>query len=453
MKNIGCNTIQSIKNVVGYQVVFATLMILFMFNGLMSAQSDRTEFVSFQNFMTRTASAEAGQFINKPGNRVHNIAAFEEMREHILGMYQGVEVSHSFVVGSEYYDCVPIEQQPAVRKFGLKQIATPPPASLLDESSNSSNSNIKTAFLLDPEKDFDAFGNSVHCENQTVPMQRVTLETTSRFETLQQFFQKSPNEAGPGQDEKLDPKTPGGDAHKYSYTYQNVNNFGGNSNLNVWAPYVNTAEGEVFSLSQEWYVGGSGAGLQTEEVGWVVYPGMFGDENPHFFIFSTPDNYKSGCWNNSCGDFVQVADSGLLGATLSPVSTTAGPQYEISARYYLFQHNWWLQEQGTWIGYYPGSMYGSGQNSKHAQAIEFGTEGVGSNIWPPEGSGAWPSKGFGYAAYQRNLYYTNTSNDGIWDSLIPVIPSPKCYSIAGPYSGSGAWTVYFYEGGPGGKGC
>jgi hypothetical protein len=434
---------QTMKNVFGYQVAFATLLTLFMLNGLVSAESGPKQFVPFRSFMDQTLTADSADYVAEPGNNVKDGAAFEEMRQHILNLYQGVDVYHSFVLGSSYYDCVRIDQQPAFRKYGLKQTATPPPQSLLrGKATNDTQRNAQNPF--------DEFGNYEYCENNTFPMQRITLDTMTRFENVEQFEQKSPNEHVPQQDGSEGSM---GDAHKYSYMQQNVNNLGGNSNLNVWAPYVNTSEGEVFSLSQEWYVGGSGSGTQTEEVGWVVYPGMFGDENPHFFIFSTPNDYNSGCWNNSCGDFVQVADSGLLGAPLSPVSTFGGTQYEFSAQYLLYKGNWWMEYQGTWVGYYPGSMYGNGQNSKYAQVIEFGTEGVGSDIWPPEGSGDWPSKGFGYAAYQRNLLYYNLSGDGVWDSLTKEIPSPKCYSIAGPFSSSGAWTVYFYEGGPGGKGC
>ena len=453
MKNqMFCKTTQSfqtVKNAFG-QFAFVTLLTLFMFNGLMSAEAAPTQFVPFSTFIDQTMAATPGDFQSRPDSRVKDAAAFEAMRQHILNMYQGAEVNHSFVLDSSHYDCVPIGQQPAVRRYGLSKIATPPLQSILEQTADPAE--VVKPVSQGTENGFDAFGNSVQCEQNTVPMRRITLDTTTRFETLQQFFQKGPNEQAPSQTNNH-PGAPGGAQHKYSFTYQNANNFGGNSNLNVWNPYVNTSKGEVFSLSQEWYVGGSGSGTQTEEVGWVVYPGMFNDENPHFFIFSTPDDYNSGCWNNSCGDFVQVADSGLLGATLSPVSTFGGTQYEISARYYFYQGNWWLAEQGTWVGYYPGSLYGNGQNSKYAQTIEFGTEGVGTTVWPPEGSGDWPSKGFGYAAYQRNLYYTNTSDNGIWDSLTKDIPSPKCYSITGPFSGSGAWTVYFYEGGPGGKGC
>jgi hypothetical protein len=436
------NAKQTIEKAIGYRIVFATLLALFMLNGLVSAQSAPVDFVPFRNFIDQTATASAGDYLNRPGSRVKDAAAFEQMRQHILNLYQGIEVQHSFILDSSHYDCVSINQQPAVRKYGLKNIATPPPLSMIKGQSTED-------LQRDPQNPFDQFGNSVYCEAGTIPMRRVTLDNMIHFQTLRQFTEKSAGERDPRQQTKLNP----GDAHKYSVVYQDVNNLGGNSNLNLWEPSVNTSKGEVFSLSQEWYVGGSGAGLQTEEVGWVVYPGMFGDEKPHFFIFSTPDDYAEGCWDNTCGDFVQTADSGLLGAAIGPVSTFGGTQYVIDAQYYFYKGNWWLAFQGTWIGYYPGSMYGSGQNSKYAQEIEFGTEGVGSTVWPPEGSGDWPGTGFGYAAFQNDLWYYNLSGDKVWDSLTPYIPSPKCYSIAGPYSSTGNWTVYFYEGGPGGTGC
>jgi hypothetical protein len=454
MKNrMFCETIQRVqeklKNAIGSKIALSTTLALFMLNGLVSAQSVPAEFVPFRNFIDQTITANASDYLGQPSSKVKDDAAFEEMRQHILNTYRDVDVSHSFVVDSAYYDCVPTMQQPAVRKYGISKIATPP-QSTLNNSTDDEAGTIGHATLLDSEKPFDAFGNSTHCEDGTIPMRRITLETMSHFQNLQQFFQKSSKEQVPGQKGKLGP----GAAHKYSYTIQDVNNLGGNSNLNVWDPYVNTSAGEIFSLSQEWYVGGSGAGTQTEEVGWVVYPAMFNDENSHFFIYSTPDGYATGCWNNSCGDFVQVADKGLLGAHFNPTSSTFdGSQWEFSAEYYLFEGNWWLAYEGTWVGYYPGSMYHGGQNTKYAQLIEFGTEGVGSTVWPPEGSGLWAGDGYSWAAYQRNLWHFNTSAVGVWDTLTPDIPSPNCYSIAGPYYGSGGWNDYFFEGGPGGSGC
>jgi neprosin-like protein len=413
------------------------------------------QFVSFSNFLESTREASASTLLMRPDSKVIDASALEEMRQSILKRYEGVEVTHSFVVDGMYYDCVPIDQQPAVRNFGLKGTAAPPPQNLLPNNAEAKGKNIQSATQFDPEKPFDSFGNSVGCEAKTVPLLRTTLETLRHFRTLQQFYQKLPGGSiHAAQSGAVIP--PAVASHKYSYTIQYVNNLGGNSNLNIWSPYVTTSSAEVFSLSQVWYIGGSGSGLQTEETGWVVYPGMFGgSEKPHFFIYSTAGNYApgTGCWDNTCGDFVQVAGSGLLGATFTHSSSYGGTQYEFRARYYLYQGNWWLGYQGTWIGYYPGSKYHNGQNTRYAQILEFGSESVGTTIWPPEGSGHWSSTGFAHAAFQRNLYYTATSGTSYWVSLRAVDPSPACYSISGPYSSSGLWTRYFYEGGPGGKSC
>lgn len=443
---------------------FAGGLVLAASAAQLPVQPEKAQFVPFTNFVGNTQAASFNEFHLRADSKVRDEAAFEEMRQSVLERYKGVEIKHSFVLGLQHYDCVPINQQPAVRNFHLSSIAPAPPQTLAARPVVEEGT-VKPA-LLKPENPVDEFGNSVQCEANTVPLLRTTLETMSRFPTLKDFYRKTPSPAvekaqaelssdrGIGSsNEFVDPSVI---SHKYSYTYQWVNNHGGNSNINIWDPYVNTWLGEIFSLSQEWYVGGSGAGTQTEEVGWVVYPAMFGDERVHFFIFSTPNNYASGCWNNTCGDFVQVADAGLLGNYFNTVSAQGGTQYEFSATYYLYQGNWWLSFQGTWVGYYPGSMYGGGQNTKYAQLIEFGSEGVGSTVWPPEGSGQWASTGWTHAAYQRNLYYIapTTAYASYWDSLTPAIPSPACYSIAGPYSSSSSgWQRYFYEGGPGGWGC
>ncbi|PYV38521.1 MAG: hypothetical protein DMG06_25510 [Acidobacteria bacterium] len=143
-----------------------------------------------------------------------------------------------------------------------------------------------------------------------------------------------------------------------------------------------------------------------------------------------------------------------MGGPLTP-STIGGTQYELNAQYYLYQGNWWLAINGTWIGYYPGSFYRGGQNSKFAQLIQFGTESLATYpLWPAEGSGIWSNAKYGYAAYQRDLWYYNTSGTKVWNSLTARQDSPSCYTISGPYSSSSSgWARYFYVGGPGGQGC
>ena len=93
--------------------------------------------------------------------------------------------------------------------------------------------------------------------------------------------------------------------------------------------------------------------------------------------------------------------------------------------------------------------------SKYAQTIMYGSESASTTtVYPPEGSGDWPSLGFGKAAYQRNVFYYNLSGSAIWSTLTAEQPSRACYTTSVPlFSSSPGWGVYFFEGGPGGSGC
>jgi hypothetical protein len=426
---------------------------------LAQAQSREKHFVPFNDFLDNTRAADSIE-LTRSGSRVKDAAAFEEMRQHIVTMYRDVEVTHSFVSGSNHFDCIPVDQQPTVKALGLKTIAPTPPDSLLTKPSGADDEprfRASPATQLSAEKETDEFGNRIGCELNAIPMRRITLEDMTHFRTLREFFQKGPGQAGrPRSSEPKDISAEvDGAAHKYSIVFQQVDNLGGNSNLNLWSPYVNTSWGEGFSLSQAWYVGGNGASEQTAEVGWQNYPDMYGSENSRLFIYWTADGYNTtGCYNLDCPAFVQVTNSSFLGGAFTHYSTYDGPQYEFSARYYLYRGNWWLAIQGRWIGYYPGQIYRGGQLAYYAQFMEFGTEGTGTTLWPPEGSGEWAASGWEIAAYQRHLFYNTLSGTAVWDSLTAFQPSPGCYNVLGPFFGNfSGWGTYFFEGGPGGAGC
>jgi len=411
------------------------------------AQPSRHEFVRFDSFMERTRAA-----------RLEN-PAHEEMRQHILNTYREVPVTHSFLWGSSHFDCIPVMQQPAAKETGLNNIAAQPPDSVLASPAGEHAGARRGGLLkkLSRGRSADEFGNSLACEEGTVPMRRLTLDEMTRFHSLREYFQKGPNGAGqPAEEGSDEPAATASEAHKYSYMTQTVDNLGGSSTLNIWRPYVDTSKGEVFSLSQEWYVGGTGTSTQTAEVGWQNFPGHYGDQNSRLFIYWTMDGYKtSGCYNMECNMFYQTSSEMPLGADFGDAySTVGGDQYEFSAEFYLYEGNWWLNVDGTWIGYYPGSIYKGGQLTKHAQKIQFGSESVGTTMYPPEGSGHFSKDGYGQAAYQRNLFYFPTNGDAAWDKLTPQNPSPGCYTVSGQNtSTTSGWSVYFLEGGPGGSGC
>jgi len=243
----------------------------------------------------------------------------------------------------------------------------------------------------------------------------------------------------------------GGD-HHWAWAEQQVDNHGGDSRLNLWKP---DSDPGVFSLSQHWYVAGDGNEKQTVEGGWQVYPGKYNTQNPVLFIYRTPDNYSSGCYNLDCAGFVQINNSWVLGGSLTPQSTDGGTQYIIRMQWQLVDKNWWLFVQGSGdyiaVGYYPESVFSSGPITDHAEYVKYGGETVenGSGLAGEMGSGNFASTGWSHAAYQRTVYYINTSQVSQWTNMTAHQPSASCYTIDLNNSTGGSWVNRLYFGGPG----
>jgi hypothetical protein len=415
---------------------------------------------SLRSFLAALEPAEHQEFAVRPASRVANEDAFADMKSHILGLYENVEAAHSFVDETgAVFDCIPIEQQPALRgsSEGVPKAPDLPPIEPADAAETTAlaeqderRPGIAGSPLGAHRKDM--FGNAMHCPQGTIPMRRVTLEDLTRFPTLQAFMRKGPGGAG-RPPRAVEPATVPA-THRWAHAYQNVNNGGGHSYLNIWRPSIGADQ--VFSLSQHWYVGGGGANLQTAECGWQVYPALYGDAQPHLFCYWTADAYtNTGCYNLSCSAFVQTSSSFAPGMALGPVSVDGGQQYEIELAYWHANGRWWLYFNGTQasniIGYYPDTLYGTGALQTSAAEIDYGGETVGTTTFPPMGSGAFADRGWQHAAYQRTVgYWPPLGGAMINANLTPAVEWPGCYtSVVDLYAAPWYETEWF--GGPGGN--
>jgi Neprosin len=440
---------------------FCVALLVLASYGVLHAQTAANRFVPFANFVQKTEAATSDIYVARADSRVKDAAAFEEMRQYILTMYQGVHVGHSFVRDNNHVDCVPVMEQPSVRLLGLTEIATQPPNER--RLSNGSTGDllageqpVALTSQFDPEQPFDEFGNAMVCEDRTIPMARITLEQMTHFPTLREFFEKSPQESEasatlvPGH--AIPPASAG--THVYSFTYSpNEKNKGLTDGNNLWSPAVTGKE--IFSLSQLWEIGAKGSETQTAEAGWQVYPALYNIKKAALFIYWTADGYNNtGCYNLTCPAFVQTNNSVTLGAGFSHYSVKGGTQYEIDLEYKLTGGKWWFYFDGTAVGYYPAAQYKPGTMATYSTYSEYGTEAVSnSKLDPREGSGQWSTAGFGQAAYHRNLNYFSTAGKEIAVSLTADDEAPNCYSITGPFSNLAGWGTYFYDGGPGGSTC
>ncbi len=423
-----------------------------------------------------------------------DIALMEDhLREHNVPV---ADIKHSFVAEAGHrIDCVDAQKQPALRIASMRGhvLGTPPTAVAAAQAEpghpgaapppGSSPLRPPTGVpqasgnLLQGGR--DAAGALRECPVATVPVTRHTLDTLKTFATLGDFYSKYPGGAGAGRHfavreaaakgQPPPPPPPGEAIHDHAGASRGITNYGAHSTIRVFKPYVMHGYNE-FSLSQIWVSAGAyeDKSLQTLEVGVQSTPDQHnGDTRPRLFVYSTSDAYQfwaaktyaqahaSGCYNLLCGRFVQVANNWDWDA---PVS--AG---EVDVAFIKYADKWWLQIGGTWIGYYPTSLYSASGIRDHATSIDFGGEIVdnrdgahgGHPAWHTAtamGTGAWPSTPG--AAYQKRLSYfaalNGQSHYHAW-GLSGYAERPTCYASGGPLynyadANSGA---FFFFGGPG----
>ena len=410
--------------------------------------------IGFKKFMESLEGAQHAQFLALSTTKVKSPDHFEKMRQHLLAHYSGIEVASSFEdPNGQVWDCVPVGQQPSLKEKGRRLPVPPvlvsPPTKKTQQAA--ARGQLARSFLSNAKK--DRYGNTLFCSPGFIPIRRTTLDELMKFETLDKFLKKSPrSNLAPG-NAPLEADT-GNEVHKYAHAAQQVDNVGGHSFLNIWQPAI--AGDQVFSLSQHWYIAGDGTQLQTVEAGWQVYPEKYGTPEPCLFIYYTPDNYTTGCYNLDSAAFVQTSHKWALGGPLSgQISSRDGDQFEIEISWSLADGNWWLFINGLTpddaVGYYPATLYKGGPLASHATFIDYGGETVGSSSWPEMGSGAFAGEGDKKAAYQRSINYFDTTGGSNWASLSPNQDFPNCFTIdPGEDNEQGP---FFYFGGPGGNNC
>jgi hypothetical protein len=248
-------------------------------------------------------------------------------------------------------------------------------------------------------------------------------------------------------------------AHEYADTDHYVDNLGTFGYLNVWNPYV--YKSNEFSLAQVAIVRGSGTSKQTIEAGWQDYEGLYGDTSPHLFVYYTTNGYTAngddiGGYNSDVDGFVQYSSTVFPGekvSTIQALSVMGGSQYSINVGIRLSSGNWWIKFGDTWVGYYPASLFATtGLRSKSDKVSWYGEvvdDGDGVDSYTDMGSGQFPSAGWRYAAYMRNLEVVTTTGASLAYNGVAWVSNASNYDIDTHFTNTGSWGSYMYYGGPG----
>ncbi|KAM7526666.1 hypothetical protein LguiA_016568 [Lonicera macranthoides] len=294
------------------------------------------------------------------------------------------------------------------------------------------------------------------CPKGTVPIRRSTEHDVLRANSLYDFGKKRRRDLPLARRANApDVVTGNGHEHAIAYTGTSEEVYGARATINVWDPSIEVVN--EFSLSQIWVLSGSfdGSDLNSIEAGWQVSPELYGDSRPRLFTYWTSDAYQAtGCYNLLCSGFVQTNSRIAIGASISPVSSYSGSQFDISILIWKDPKlgNWWMGfGENTLVGYWPAELFT--HLADRATMVEWGGEVVnsranGGHTSTQMGSGHFAEDGFGKASYFRNLEIVDSDNSltSVRD-ISTLAENTNCYNIQSSYSNE--WGTHFYYGGPG----
>lgn len=374
----------------------------------------------------------------------------------------------SYKLGNDWVDCVQIERQFGLRGTGLakRDIPREPSDAHLRPEPEPRNPDDITPVPV-PARQVGERGYG--CPEDTVPVIRYTLDELEKYPTLDVWLNRRPKPQSPGD-------------HLYNWRAEVASNIGMTGTLNLWQP-ANIGSQE-FSEMQLWLIGCTMSGthvcstpLQSIESGWMSWGGWgatgqpFPDNTTRSFLYTTADGYTTGCWNLECSQFVQTNNLLVIGGPFSNLSTYGGTQYVMPLVWHRdtgADHHWWLEYDGTWIGYYknndswfdsPGLENGAADIEVGAEVVidSSGTQDMGSGKCPNNYSGG--SK-FGQVAFvnniQRNTSLWNYSAPSFTDGTGVVRNDPPFNGMGAvndPYGSGTFWKTHFFLGGEKSSAC
>ncbi|MQL96428.1 hypothetical protein Taro_029104 [Colocasia esculenta] len=349
-------------------------------------------------------------------------------------------------------DCVHVSHQPAfdhpfLKNHTIQMMPAFHPEGLYDQNKVRTNSGQKKNSAIT-----QMWHLKGRCPKNTIPIRRTKRKDILRASAVKKYGRKKHGSIPKPISAGLDMFSENGHQHAIGYV-EGGRYYGAKATMNVWNPRIQQLN--EFSLSQLWVLRGAfDVDLNSIEAGWQVSPDLYGDNNTRLFTYWTSDAYQAtGCYNLLCSGFIQVNNRIAMGASISPISSYSGSQFDITILVWKDpkEGNWWMQFGDAYVGYWPSFLFSFLGDS--AYMIQWGGEVVnsepdGQHTSTEMGSGHFPQEGFSKASYFRNIHIVDESNRlGAPEGLQPFTEQSNCYNVQ--IGDGGDWGNYFYYGGPG----
>ncbi|KAJ0031845.1 hypothetical protein Pint_13430 [Pistacia integerrima] len=233
------------------------------------------------------------------------------------------------------------------------------------------------------------------------------------------------------------------------------NYLGAQGDINVWNPNVDLEDD--YTTAQIWLKGGPGDRLESVESGWMVNPKLYGDKRTRFFTYWTADGYETtGCFDLTCTGFVQTDSEVALGASIDPISSRGGPQYQITIGITLDPNsgNWWLQYNNKVVGYWPANLFSLLKHN--AILVEWGGQVFSPSVKKTPhtktamGSGEMANALLGNACFIKNVRIIDNSLQLKYPEWVATWGDEYyCYNVFNDVKDYRDGPIFFFGGQPG----
>jgi len=234
--------------------------------------------------------------------------------------------------------------------------------------------------------------------------------------------------------------------HYYATSGQKVTNYGVLGTFSLYAPVATASSWSGIQIA----CGNSQTGqLQAVEAGFHVNRALYGDDKLHLYTYFTTTGYTRegqvgylGGYNRAAG-FTVSDGSGtsghqpayVPGMAIAQLSELGGEEVELELKWRLHGRNWWLEVNGSPVGYYHQAFFeqaGANSLADFADAVAVWGEVYDPDNTPPitqMGSGRPAGYGKGYAVSVTDAYIN--TGDGVAQKYVGSVwaTEPRLYSI------------------------